>query len=253
MNHAVSQFQYALAQKKALKVIAGIANHDVHQVLTVIEAANQTDAQAIDVSAQKDVVIAARQATSKMLFASSIVVSELVQAVKLDVDAVELGNFDALYAQGVFISAEEVLQLSQDLMAQLGGQTFVCVTIPGHLSTETQVRLAQQLEALGVNLIQTEGAIRQMASEPKTAAISADAKFERTLVNTQAITSAVSIPVMSATGVNSSNTNQAQPFGASAVGIGSAVNKLSSQDEMVAEIQASLEKLNTPVKQTVVA
>jgi hypothetical protein len=58
---------------------------------------------------------------------------------------------------------------------------------------------------------------------------------------------------MSATGVNSSNTNQAQPFGASAVGIGSAVNKLSSQDEMVAEIQASLEKLNTPVKQTVVA
>ena len=199
MNNAVSQFQQALAQKKALKVIAGIANHDVNQVLTVIKAANQTDAQAIDVSAQKDVLTAARQATSKMLFASSIVVSELVKAGTLGADAVELGNFDALYAQGVFITAEEVLQLGQDLMTQLGGKTFVCVTIPGHLSTDTQIQLAQKLESLGVNLIQTEGAIRQMASEPKTAEISSDAKFERTLANTQAIAQAVRIPVMTAT------------------------------------------------------
>jgi hypothetical protein len=253
MNHAVSQFQQALAQKKALKVIAGIANHDVNHVLTVIEAANQTDAQAIDVSAHQDVTTAARQATSKMLFASSIVVSELVEAVQKGVDAVELGNFDALYAQGVFISADEVLQLSQDLMAQLAGKTFVCVTIPGHLSTETQIYLAQKLENLGVNLIQTEGAIRQMASEPKTADISAEAKFERTLANTQAIASSVKVPVMTATGVCSNNANQAQRVGASAVGIGSAVNKLASQAEMVAEIQATLNGLALSCKQTVVA
>jgi hypothetical protein len=253
MNNVVNQFQQALSQKRALKVIAGIANHDVNQVLRVIEAANQTDAQAIDVSAHKDVVFAAREATSKMLFASSIVVNELVEAVNQGVDAVELGNFDALYEQGVFISAEEVLQLSEDLMLQLGGKTFFCVTIPGHLSTDTQVRLAKQLQALGVNLIQTEGAIRQMANEPKTAVISADAKFERTLANTKAIAGAVNIPVMSATGINSTNANQAQEVGASAVGIGSAVNKLSSQEEMVNEIQATLSGLALSRKHTGVA
>lgn len=253
MNNRLQAFQTALANKSALKVIAGIANDNLAHVLTVVSAANQTAAHAIDVTAKPEIISAVRQATDKTLFASSIQACELIEAVTLGADAVELGNFDALYAQGTFITAEEVFTQSQALVEALVGKALVCVTIPGHLAQDAQVALAQKLEAIGVDLIQTEGAVRLLAEQPQTAPISTEAKFDLTVSNTAALVQAVRIPVMSATGVSSDNVARAFAVGAAAVGIGSAVNQHQDAAPMVAEIEATLAAIPVGHKATVVA
>lgn len=253
MNNRLQAFQAALASKSALKVIAGIANDNLEHVLTVVSAANKTAAQAIDITAKADIVSAVRPLTTKTLFASSVKAEELIQAVSLGADAVELGNFDALYAQGTFITAEEVLTQAQALITALSSKALICITIPGHLSQDAQIALAKQLETMGVDLLQTEGAIRLLAEQAQTAPISSAVKFDLTVANTAVLVQAVRIPVMTATGVASNNVARAFTAGASAAGIGSAVNQHQDIAPMVDEIQATLAAIPASQKATVVA
>lgn len=235
MRLSAQRFQRALQARQGFKVISGIANFDVESVLTLVRAAKNAchmDGLAVDVAAAPEIVKAVRAEFEGMVFASSVVVSELVAAVEAGADGVELGNFDALYAKGYYIDAAEVLTLAQETVKAIAGRAMVCVTVPGHLTVEAQVKLAQELEVLGVDLIQTEGAARLLSQTPQVKSLSAAEKAEMTVSNAHALANAVSIPVMAASGMAADTVAAARVAGAAAVGIGSAVNKLASQNDM---------------------
>lgn len=242
MRLSAQRFQRALQARKGFKVISGIANFDVASVMTLVRASKNAcrdmDGLALDVAASQEIIHAVRAEFDGMVFASSVVVSELVDAVAAGADGVELGNFDALYAKGYYIDAAEVLALAQETIQALAGRALVCVTVPGHLNQDTQVKLAQDLEALGVDLIQTEGAARLLSQTPQVKSLSASEKAEMTLSNAQALVNAISVPVMAASGMAAGTVAASRAVGVAAVGIGSAVNKLAAQSEMEAALDA---------------
>lgn len=236
MNIPFPAFQAAVQARQAVKIIAGIANFDTAHVLSVAQAAEAGGAHAIDVAAQADIVRAVRQHTSLTVFASSVEPAALADAVAAGAHVAELGNFDALYDQGLFLSAEDVLQLATETVQQVAGQAWVSVTVPGHLNQETQVRLAQQLEALGVQLIQTEGAARVLSAEPTVKRLSPAEQEALTLTNTRALATATSVPVMTASGMTADNVALAFEAGASAVGVGTYVKQGGSTQEMAQRV-----------------
>ncbi len=233
MNPQQQQLQTLLQAKRLVKVIAGIDNVDRERVQKVVDAATIADAGAVDVAARADIVSMVRQATKLPVFASSVNPKELLLAIQHGADVAELGNFDALYKQGFYLTAEEVLQLVRQTRTLLSDKAMLSVTIPGHLSLEAQVRLAQKLHAEGVTLFQTEGASRVVTTTRTVELLSPEDKVRLTFENTQALCRAVPCAVMTASGLHAGNVNQAFLMGASAVGIGSAVNQLESQTEMV--------------------
>ena len=90
--------------------------------------------------AKPEIVSEIRNMTDMPIFVSSIVPSELVKAVELGADAIELGNFDVLYKKGMSFSADQVMSLVRETMDMLGDtRTFFCVTIPGELSIADQI------------------------------------------------------------------------------------------------------------------
>ncbi|MFA7658629.1 MAG: DUF561 domain-containing protein [Candidatus Gastranaerophilaceae bacterium] len=236
----IDLFRQHLKEKRAVKVIAGIDNFDIENVKKVAAAATQAGASAIDISASEEVFEIARQLSDLPLFVSSIFPEELAQAVKMGADAIELGNFDALYKKGVRMGADEVLELARKTMSLINkSETFFCVTVPGHISVAEQINLARKLEELGVDLIQTEGsAIANVQSEGarglmETAQVS--------IANTIEIARNVDIPVMTASGITSTTAAFAFAAGASAIGVGSCINKLDSSLAMMAVTRSLVE------------
>lgn len=222
-----------LQEKCLVKVISGINNFDLDQIAQVVRSATVAGAGAVDVTARHDVVRLARQLTDLPIFASSINPQELAIALENGADVAEIGNFDALYKDGFYLSAEEVLKLTEKTLALIPQNALVSVTIPGYLSVEAQVRLAEQLGSLGVTMLQTEGASRIINMTKEVQLLSATEKATQTLENTKALVKATSTPVMTASGIAANNILEAFQAGASAVGIGSAVNSLYTEEDMV--------------------
>ncbi|MFM7469243.1 MAG: DUF561 domain-containing protein [Vampirovibrionales bacterium] len=223
----------------SIKAIAGINNLDVSSVMMLTRAAMQAGVAAIDVAANATVLraVLAEAKGHVSVFASGVTASALLEAEALGADYVELGNFDGIYERGHFITAEEVHTILDEFAQAWKREAKLCVTIPGHLHRDAQVKLAQYAEAMGASLIQTEGATRQLNIEA-TVSHTASTKFEITLENTRTLAQAVRIPVMSATGVTLENMPQAYQAGAAWVGVGRSVNTLGSSEAMVAMLSA---------------
>lgn len=236
----IDLFKQHLDEKRAVKIIAGIDNFDVENIKKVVSAADQAGASAIDLCANEDIFMAARELTDLPLFVSSIVPEELAMAVKYGADAVELGNFDILYKKGTRMGSEEVLELARKTMSLINkSQTFVCVTIPGHISVSEQIDLARNLEELGVDLIQTEGAATVKAQSEGARGLLETAQVS--ISNTIEIARNVDIPVMTASGITSTTAALAFAAGASAIGVGSCINKLNSSLAMMAAARSLVE------------
>ena len=239
-----------LANHRMVKVIAGIDNTDWTKVEALILAcnANHNDAITIDVAADEAIVRQARALTDLPLFASSVEPQALANAITWGADAAELGNYDALYKDGFYLNAAQVIELTEQTLALLPEGTPFSVTIPGHLSQDAQVQLARQLEALGVTMIQTEGACNVVSLNREVTLLDTDAKAALTLANTQVLSQVTTLPLMTASGITSKTLNAAFAAGASAVGIGSAVNTLNSTDAMstvIAELLSVLKPAET--------
>jgi len=246
----IDLFKQHLKEKRAVKVIAGIDNFDIENVKKVILAANQAGASAIDICASEEIFIVARQLTNLPLFVSSIVPEELAFAVRLGADAIELGNFDALYKDGTRFSAEDVLDLAIKTKSLINSITFFCVTVPGHISVAEQIDLARKLEELGVDLIQTEGAaIADVKSEGARGLMEV---AQVSIANTIEIARNVEIPVMTASGITSTTAAMAFAVGASAIGVGSCINKLDSSLAMVAVTTSLVEIANKQTQRDIV-
>lgn len=241
-KNSIERFQTALKAREAVKIIAGIANFDKNQVLEIVRAAEASGAHAVDVAASLEIVKAVCETSTIAVFASSVKPQELADAVTAGAHVAELGNFDALYDQGFFLSADEVLKLAQETMTLVQGKALVSITVPGHLTPQSQTSLAKQLEALGVDMLQTEGSARVLSSKPTVKSLTAAEKESLTLRNTKLLVAKTRLPVITASGINAENVNLAFEAGASAVGVGTYIKQAQSEADMtdrVARIMAN--------------
>ena len=240
----IDSFKKDLAAKRAVKIIAGIDNFDIDRVKSVVIAADRAKASAIDVSANEEIIKMAKENTTLPVFVSSIVPEDLAMAVKAGADAIEIGNFDALYKKGMRMSAMEILDIVKETLALIKkSNVFVCVTVPGHIAIADQINLAKELEALNVDLIQTEGAATVEAQSEGARGLLETA--EVSIANTIELARNVEIPVMTASGLTTTTVPMALAAGASAVGVGSCVNKLKSDIEMIAAATAIVESVES--------
>lgn len=233
----IEVFKKHLREKRAIKIIAGIDNYNLDNVAKVCRAAQKGHASAVDIACDKKVYETARNNTKLPIFVSSIHPFELLQAVQWGADAIEIGNFDALYKKNMTFSAQEVYDITLETLGLINKyDVFTCVTIPGNIDISEQIELAKKLEILGVDLIQTEG-LKEVSTStnPSTHLVN---YAKATIANTLELTQNTIIPVMSASGICAKTTPLAFASGASAVGVGSAVNKLDSEVAMCATVMS---------------
>ena len=236
----IDLFKEDLAAKKAVKIIAGIDNFDIENVKKVVKSAEAAGASAIDICADEVIVSEIRNMTDMPIFVSSIVPSELVRAVELGADAIELGNFDVLYKKGVSFSKSDVLRLVDETLEMLGeNRVFFSVTIPGEISIADQIELARELSTRNIDLIQTEGHFS--ADKQADGVRGLMERAELTLSNTIELVRNVEIPIMTATGINPTTAPFAFAAGASAIGCGSCINKMNSELSMIATAKQLVE------------
>lgn len=250
----INLFKQHLAEKRAVKVIAGIDNFDINRVKSVVIAAEQSGASAVDVAANDAIIEMAKENTSLPIFVSSIVPEDLAAAVKAGADAIEVGNFDALYKKGMRMSAMEIIDIVEETLSLIGNaDIFKCVTIPGHIDVAEQIALGKALEEMGIDLIQTEGAAIANAHSAGARGLLETAQVS--IANTIELSRNVEIPVMTASGITTTTAAMAFAAGASAIGVGSCINKLNSEIEMIAVAKSIVESVNARVstKETVKA
>ena len=236
----IDLFKEDLAAKKAVKIIAGIDNFDIENVKKVVKSAEAAGASAIDICADETIISEIRSMTDMPMFVSSIVPSELVRAVELGADAIELGNFDVLYKKGVSFSKSDVLNLVDQTLEMLGdNRVFFSVTIPGEISIADQIELARELSERNIDLIQTEGHFS--ADKQADGVRGLMERAELTISNTIELVRNVEIPIMTATGINPTTAPFAFAAGASAIGCGSCINKMNSELSMIATAKQLVE------------
>lgn len=236
----IDLFKQALAEHRAVKIISGIDNFDSDRVRNVVIAAEQAGASAVDICADREIVSMVRNMTDMPVFVSSIKPEELAMAVSLGADAIELGNFDALYKHGISMSYSQVMDLVHETLNLINKEdVFFCVTIPGSLEISEQISMARELEELGIDLIQTEG--HYSSESVPSGVLGLIERAELTLANTIELSRNVEIPIMTATGINPTTASLAFASGASAIGCGSCVNKLDSEISMIAVSKSLVE------------
>jgi hypothetical protein len=235
----INLFKKHLGEKRAVKIIAGIDNFDIDRIKKVVSAADKAGASAIDICADGEILKEVREMTNLPIFVSSIVPSELAKAVENGADAIELGNFDALYKKGLRFGAKDVLKLVEETISLLTQEVFFCVTVPGHISVAEQIELAVKLEELGIDLIQTEGAA--VANVQNDGARGLMETAQVSIANTIELVRNVEIPVMTASGITPTTAPLAFAAGASAIGVGSCVNKSNSTLSMIASATSLVE------------
>lgn len=238
----IESLKRSLSEKKCIKVIAGINNFNTEKVKMIVTAAENGRATAVDVAAREDIIKLAKETTNLPVFVSSIKPEELKMAADNGADVLEIGNYDALYRDGLRISAKEVLEITKKTIELVGNDIMLSVTIPGHINVSEQVELAIELEDLGVDLIQTEGSA--IADVKSAGARGLLETAQISIANTVELARNVNIPVMTASGITETTAPLAIAAGASAVGVGSCVNKLNSAFEMTIAVKSVVEAVN---------
>jgi thiamine monophosphate synthase len=239
----------ALSQRRALKVISGLQNFDTKTVRRVVRAAEMGGATWVDIAASADLIDIARRETDLPVCVSAIDPERLQAAVAAGADLVEIGNYDSFYASGREFSATEVLELTRQTRSLLP-RTLLSVTVPHTLPLDRQAELAEQLEQLGADLIQTEGGTS--SSPVHSGSLGLIEKAGPTLAAAYEISRAVTIPTICASGLSTVTVGMAIAAGAAGVGVGSAVSQLGDEVAMVAQVRALVEALNTVPSQAIV-
>ena len=116
-------------------------------------------------------------------------------------DAIELGNYDALYKNGISMSGSQVMSIVKETMSLINKENiFFSVTIPGEIEISEQIAIARELETMGIDLIQTEG--HYSNTNIPSGVRGLVERAELTISNTIEISRNVEIPIMTATGIN---------------------------------------------------
>jgi len=249
----IEMFQQAMNEKRALKVISGINNMDLERVEMIVSSAIEAKATAVDVAATQEVLELSQKLISEMnsdimLMASSVVPMELANAVNLyNVDAIELGNFEMLYEQGLTMTSEQIINLVEEtlsLISEHRSEILFSVTIPGMLPIAEQIVLARKLEELHIDLIQTEGHITTEMTTMLEGTRLLLNQAELTLANTIELSKNIELPIMTSSHINTVTAQLAFAAGASVIGCGSCINKLETKISMLAVISNLMEIAN---------
>jgi hypothetical protein len=236
----LNSLRAAFDRHQVLKVISGLNNFDATKVAAVVKAADLGGATFVDIAADVDLVKMARKLTNLPICVSAVDPQLFVPAVEAGADLIEIGNFDSFYDRGLRFEAEEVLALTQATRALLPEITL-SVTVPHILALDLQAELAQALVAAGADIIQTEGGTSAMPHHPGTLGLIE--KAAPTLAAAVAISRAVDVPVLCASGLSDVTAPMAIAAGAAGVGVGSAINKLNDRVAMIATVKSLVEAL----------
>lgn len=248
----IEMFKQAMNEKRALKVISGINNVDLQRVEMIVSSAIEAKATAVDVAAKQEVLELSQRLISEsnsniMLMASSMVPMELANAVnQFNVDAIELGNFESLYREGLSMTSSQVISLVEEtlsLIQENRSEILFSVTIPGMLPISEQISLARKLESMNIDLIQTEGFVSEMHTEMEGSRLWLN-RAELTISNTLELSRNVELPIMTASNINTITAPFAFAAGASVIGCGSCINRLESKISMLAVISNLMEISN---------
>lgn len=233
--------QSAFQQKTALKVISGLTNFQAERVAAIVQAADRGGASFVDIAADPQLVRLSKQLTHLPICVSAVEPERFLPCVEAGADLIEIGNFDAFYAQGLQFEAAEVLELTRQTRSLLP-QVMLSVTVPHVLPLDQQVRLAEDLVRAGADVIQTEGGTSSQPAHAGTLGLIE--KAAPTLAAAYEISRAVRVPVLCASGLSNVTVPLAIAAGASGVGVGSAINQLNSEVAMVAAVRSLVEALS---------
>jgi len=236
------QLQQALASRRLLKVIAGLTNFDAASVERISRAAGLGGADLIDLACDPELVRRAAAVSGLPICVSAVDPELFPAAVAAGAALVEIGNYDAFYPLGRLFDAAEVLELTRRTRALLS-EVVLSVTVPHVVPLDQQEQLALDLVEAGADLIQTEGGT---SARPFSAgSLGLIEKAAPTLAAAHAISRAVSVPVLCASGLSAVTLPMAIAAGASGVGVGSAVNRLGDELAMVAVVRSLREALGS--------
>ena len=238
-----------LRSKSLLKVISGLNNFEPQSVKLISEAASLGGADLIDIACKAELVELAIKISSLPICVSSVEPKLFIDSVKAGASLIEIGNYDTFYAKGITFSDQKVLNLTKEARDLLPKMPL-SVTVPHTMPVDKQVELAIKLVEEGVDIIQTEGGT---SSNPYSSGI--QGFFEKsvpTISATYAIhqefkKQSIKIPIMSASGLSQVTCPLAISCGASAVGVGSAVNKLDDLISMIAVVRGLKESLKNSI------
>lgn len=236
----LARLQNPLRRGQALKIITGLTNFNPDSVARTVKAAHIGGATFLDIAADAELVRLAKSLTDLPICVSAVDPNQFLEPVAAGADLIEIGNFDAFYAQGRRFEAPEVLELTRATRALLP-HIPLSVTVPHILALDEQVRLAEALVEAGADLIQTEGGT---SSQPRHGGtLGLIEKAAPTLAAAAEISRAVSVPVLCASGISNVTAPLAIAAGAAGVGVGSAVNRLDSDIEAIAAVRGLVEAL----------
>ena len=236
------QLQQALASRRLLKVIAGLTNFDAASVERISRAAGLGGADLIDLACDPELVRRAAALSGLPICVSAVDPELFPAAVAAGAALVEIGNYDAFYPLGRLFDAAEVLELTRRTRALLP-EVVLSVTVPHVLPLDQQEQLAIDLVDAGADLIQTEGGT---SARPFSAgSLGLIEKAAPTLAAAHAISRAVSVPVLCASGLSAVTLPMAIAAGARGVGVGSAVNRLGDELAMVAVVRSLRQALGS--------
>lgn len=237
-----SRLHQSFEQGNALKVISGLTNFDADRVAAIVRAADRGGATFVDIAAEPGLVRLAKQLTQLPICVSAVEPEQFLPAVAAGADLIEIGNYDAFYAEGRRFEAAEVLELTQRTRT-LFPHIMLSVTVPHILELDQQVQLAEALVNAGADVIQTEGGTNSHPVHAGTLGLIE--KAAPTLAAAHEISRAIHLPVLCASGLSSVTAPMAIAAGATGVGVGSAINKLNSEVAMVAVVQSLVQALKT--------
>ena len=254
INLLPQKIQEELSSKSLLKVISGLSNFETQSVKKISEAASIGGADLIDIACKPELVESAIEISSLPICVSSVKPKLFINSVKAGASLIEIGNYDSFYDKGITFSEEKVLNLTKETK-DLIPNIPLSVTVPHTMPIDKQVDLAIKLVFAGADIIQTEGG---KSSNPYNSGI--QGLFEKsvpTLAATYAIykefeKQSINIPIMSASGLSEVTCPLAVSSGASAVGVGSVVNKLDDLISMIAVVRGIKESLkNSMIKEKI--
>nr|YP_009402793.1 hypothetical protein [Compsopogon caeruleus]ARX96142.1 hypothetical protein [Compsopogon caeruleus] len=215
------------------------------EVQNIIKASEIAQATYIDIAADTNIIFLASQFTHLPLCISSIIPDQIYKCVDIGIEIVEIGNFDAYYNKGMIFNVKDIKNLSRTIRRRLPN-IHLCVTLPYIISIKEQIELAKYLEFIGVNSIQIEGNINHRYDRlnqrlPLN-------RYNSTLINTYSLSRIVNIPIIAASGLNLSSAYIAQSYGASCIGIKTAIiqeTTLNKKIDMIKKIKSTLKDTTT--------
>ena len=241
--------QKELEKKSLLKVISGLNNFDVNSVTMISKAASLGGADMIDMACKPELIESITKVTSLPICVSAVEPALFVDAVNAGATLIEIGNFDSFYKKGIIFTAAQVLNLTKQTK-ELLPNIPLSVTVPHIITLDQQVDLAVKLVKEGADIIQTEGGT---SSKPFSAGIqgclekSVPTLAATYAINQEFLNNSIDIHIMSASGLSQVTAPLAISCGASAIGVGSVINKLDDLVSMSTVVRGIKEKLEKPL------